>query len=85
MFSRKRSKGWRNSAIALRTTYGIYPTRNCQRDSRKKLIFQLKPVSTEQLRHLAGSIITLTNELDSMCKKAFNEWRPGPRGMPPPS
>jgi hypothetical protein len=53
--------------------------------ARNKLIFQLEPVSTKQLRNLARSIITLTNELDSMCKKVFNEWRPGPRGMPPPS
>jgi hypothetical protein len=53
--------------------------------ARKKLILQTEPVSTGQLNHLAGSIKTLSNELDSLCEKAFNGWRQRPRGVTPPA
>jgi hypothetical protein len=48
--------------------------------ARKKLILQREPVATEQLYKLAIDIVTLCNELDAMCEKAFESWRQRPSG-----
>jgi len=46
--------------------------------ARKKLILRMEKVSTEQLNHLAGDIMNLKNELESMCQKSSHAWRPRP-------
>jgi hypothetical protein len=47
--------------------------------ARKKLIFEPEHVPTEQLYNLAADILTLMDELDSLCDKAFNIWHQRPR------